>query len=116
MPDKVFLDVSHQFQGKFCGENTGVLSLVLLEDIGLYRTAHAGQGTSPDFPVFFLIWLPAILIYKQLLLLLYCGIEEHGEDNWCGPIDGHRNRCFRVAKIKAVIQHLHILQGGDGNP
>ena len=46
--DEVLLDVAHHPQGELGGEDAGVLGLVLLEDVGLHRSAHRAQGLGLD--------------------------------------------------------------------
>jgi hypothetical protein len=41
--NEVLLDVAHQPQGEFGGEDAGVLRLVFFEDVGLDRATHVGQ-------------------------------------------------------------------------
>ncbi len=40
---KILLHIAHHPQGKFGGENTGILRLVFFQNIGLHRTAHLSQ-------------------------------------------------------------------------
>ena len=46
--DEPLLDVAHHPQGELGGEDAGVLSLVLLEDVRLNRAPDAGNGLGPD--------------------------------------------------------------------
>jgi hypothetical protein len=39
--DEILLDVAHHAQGELGREDAGVLRLILLEDVGLHRAAHA---------------------------------------------------------------------------
>jgi hypothetical protein len=45
--NEILLHVAHQPQGKFGGEDAGVLRLVFFEDVGLHRAAHRGEGIGP---------------------------------------------------------------------
>ena len=48
MGDKKILDVAHHLQCKLNGKNTGVLSLILFEYIGLNGTANRGEHVRTD--------------------------------------------------------------------
>ncbi|MCW0416172.1 hypothetical protein NB689_001926 [Xanthomonas sacchari] len=49
--DEILLNVAHHAQRELGAEDAGVLRLVLLEDVGLHRAAHAGQGLRLDLRV-----------------------------------------------------------------
>ena len=51
--DEIGLDVAHHLEGEVDGENTGVLALVLLENIGLNRAAYIGQDLGANFVIGF---------------------------------------------------------------
>lgn len=53
--DEVLLDVAHHAQREFGAEDAGVLRLVFLQDVGLHRAAHAGQGFGLDAGISFRI-------------------------------------------------------------
>jgi len=45
---EILLDVTHHAHRELGGEDTGVLGLVFLEDIGLHGAAYLADGLSPD--------------------------------------------------------------------
>ena len=51
MINKVLLYISHQFQRKLSGEDTGILCLVFFENICLYCSSNGGECTSFDLAV-----------------------------------------------------------------
>ncbi len=52
---EILLDVAHHAHREFSRENTGVLRLVLFEDVGLHRTAHHAQRLGLDARIGFRI-------------------------------------------------------------
>ena len=55
----------------------------------------------------------AFALDECLLLLVDGDIQEHRQYDRRGAVDGHGNRCVRVAKIESVIQHPQVIQGGN---
>ena len=49
-------------------------------------------------------------------LLVDRGVEEHREDGGGGAVDGHRHRGRGIAQIEAAVEHLHVVEGRDGDP
>ena len=47
--DKVLLDVAHHFERKTGGEDTGVLRLIFLQDIGLNGASYGRENVGLDF-------------------------------------------------------------------
>ena len=78
--DEVLLNVPHHAQAEFRGKNTGILPLVLLQDIGLHGAAHVFQGIRPDAGNFFGVRVPLVLLPESLHLLVNCRIQEKGQD------------------------------------
>ncbi len=94
---KVFLDITHYLQAEFGGENTGVLTLVLFENVCLNRTTYALQGLRGDLLVFLLVGIPALIGGKALQLLIDCGIQVHGQDGRRWTVNSHGHRGGRLA-------------------
>ena len=113
--DKVFLNIAHHFQCKFSGEDTGILSLIFFQNIGLHCATDILQG--PFFNLFnFIISRRAMIIPLEFFdLLIKSGIEKHRQNHRRGTIDRHRHRRSRRTKIKTGIQHFQIIERGDGN-
>jgi hypothetical protein len=40
-------------------------------------------------------------------------VQKHREDGGRRAVDGHRHRGLRRAQVEALVQHLHIVEGGD---
>ena len=113
--DEVLGDVAHDLEAEFRGEDTGVLPLILFEDIGLHGTAHVFQHPGLLRRCFILVRLTSEFLAQGIELLIEGGIEEHGQHGGRGPVDGHGHGGFRIAQIEAVVEHFHIVEGSDGN-
>jgi hypothetical protein len=58
---------------------------------------------------------PVIVAFELLDLLIERRVEKHRQNHRRGAVDGHGHRGGRAAQIEARIQHLQIVQGGDGD-
>ena len=115
MFDEILLNVAHHFQRELGAEDAGVLTLVLLENVGLHRAAHRRQGKCPDLGVFFGTGVALVLGLELRDLLVDRGVHEHGQQHRRRPVDGHRNRGARGTEVEAVVQHPHVFKRADGH-
>ena len=113
--DKIFLDVTHHFKGELGGEDAGILALIFFKYVCLHRAPHGRKNPATDVGCFFAAWFTAVLGDKLFDLLIKGCIEETGQDNGRRPVDGHGHRGAGRAQVKAVVEHLHVVQGGDGH-
>ena len=113
MVDEVLLDVTHHFQREFGRENAGVLTLVFLQDVGLHGAAHVLQHPGLDLRRFFGVWFAAFVGAEFIDLLVDRGVHEERQYRRRRPVDGHRYRGGRIAQVKPVVQHLHVIERCD---
>ncbi len=87
--DEPSLDVAHELEREIGRENAGVLSLVLLEDVGLHCSAHHLQSVCAHFRRLLGARFAPLAGAKGVELLVYRGVEEHRQDDRCRPVDCH---------------------------
>ena len=116
MLHKPFLNVSHHAQRELGGEDAGVLPLILLEDVGLYRTAHLAQRPGTQLRPFVVGDRAFVLGLEAVHQLINGGVHEHRQQSGGRPVDGHRYRGGGVTQVEPPVQHLHVIQRGNGNP
>ena len=56
-----------------------------------------------------------MLLSEPLHLLVDRGIQEKSQDRRRRAVDGHGHGGIGITQVKAVVEGLHIVQGGDGN-
>ena len=110
--DEPLLDVGHHPQRELGGEQAGVLALVLLEDVGLHRAAHAGHRVRGEHRGLVGVGLAALALAEGVDLLVDDGVEEEGQHRGRGAVDRHRDRGGRRDQVEAVVEHLHVVEGG----
>jgi hypothetical protein len=113
---KYCLDITHHLEGEIDGEDAGVLSLVLLEDVRLHGAAHIFQHHGFDPVVFIGQGLTALFPDIFVHLLVDGRIEKHGQHDGRRSVDGHGDRCVGGAQLEPAIEHFHIVQGADADP
>ena len=90
----VFHHVGEETQRGIEREKNFVLRLHFLEDVGLHGAAQLSDDARPAPPA--------------------RGGDIHGEEDWRGAVDGHRDGEMRVAEREAGVEPLHVFDGVDG--
>ncbi len=113
--DEILLDVSHHLEAELGGEDAGVLPLVFLENVRLDRAAHRRQGLRLD-AVRFVPGRVSPVVGLELVELLVDGrVQEHRQQRRRRTVDGHRHRVVRRRQVEAGVEHLHVVERGDGH-
>ena len=111
--DEPLLDVAHHPQRELGREQAGVLALVLLEDVRLDRAPHVLQGVCRELLALGTARLPTLPGDEGLDLLVDDRVEEEGEDGRRRAVDRHRDRGGWGDEVEAVVERLHVIEGGD---
>ena len=110
---KRLLNVSHHFQGKFYGEDAGVLTLILLENVGLDGSPNTGEGFFLQICFFGIARFPPLIFFELIHLLSNGGVHEHGQHHGGRAVDGHGDRGVGCTEIKSAVEYFHIFQCTD---
>src|SRR3546814_9448341 len=86
--DEPLLDVGHHPQAELGGEQAGVLTLVLLEDVCLHGAADVGQGVRRQRCALLLVGLAALLLAERVALLVDDSVKEERQDRRGRAVDG----------------------------
>src|SRR3546814_16293529 len=78
--DEPLLDVGHHPQAELGGEQAGVLTLVLLEDVCLHGAADVGQGVRRQRCALLLVGLAALLLAERVDLLVDDRVQDERQD------------------------------------
>ena len=114
--DEPLLDVAHHLQRELGGEDAGVLALVLLEDVRLHGAADVRERPRPDLLRLVRTGLAPVLVPEAVEPLVDGRVQEHRQDRRRGAVDGHGHRGRGITEVEAVVEGLHVVEGGDGHP
>ena len=87
--------------------------MVFFENVGLDGSPYDTQCIRTNLLCLGVGGVSPVVSHKGVDLLIDGCVQEHGQNDGCWPVDGHRYRCGGRAQIESRIQHTHVIQGGD---
>ena len=113
--DEIRLDVAHHLEAEFGAEQTSVLALVFLQDVGLHRAAHRRERPAFDFLDFVVGRRAAVVGLELRELLIDRRVQIHREDGRRRAVDRHAHAGVGRAQIEAVVQHFEVVERRDAD-
>ena len=112
---KILGHIAHHLERELGRKNTGVLPLVFLQDVRLYRAAHVLQHPGTDVGRLVGTGFAAVFGAEFLQVLVDCRVHEHRQDAGRRAVDRHGHAGAGAAQIKSTIQHLEVVDGGNAH-
>ncbi|GIT53542.1 MAG: hypothetical protein Ct9H300mP16_07020 [Pseudomonadota bacterium] len=111
--DKILLDIAHHSQAKIRREETGILPLILFQDICLYGATHILQCVGSQRGQLGSFGLTTVLFSKSIDLRVDRRVQKKCQHGRCRSVYRHGNGCLWTAEIESCVKRFHVIQRRD---